>query len=95
MTDRVVVFMNQSATERLRAWEKEDGWSLERQSRETHEHPWGRGTCSSIRGSREALVRHADAIGLDEVVPQVSFSDPGDGYDSAIRHHADLERGDL
>lgn len=24
-----------------------------------------------------------------------SFSDPGDGYDSAIRWHADFERGDL
>lgn len=25
----------------------------------------------------------------------ITFSDPGDGYDSAIRWHADLERGDL
>lgn len=27
--------------------------------------------------------------------PARTFSDPGDGYDSAIRWHADLERGDL
>lgn len=91
-----VVFTNETATERLRAWPKDEGWSLERSSRQTADFPWGRATCSSIRGTREALVRHAEALGLEvEVRAAVSFSDPGDGYDSALRHHADFERGVL
>jgi len=45
------------------------------------------------RRQREADLRAINGEWKTGASP--SFSDPGDGYDSAIRWHADFERGNL
>lgn len=117
MTVEHVIFTNQTRTELLQAWSKNDGWTMERASRQTPDHTWVPPTRSTLNGSRDALVRHAEQIGLTEEPTRNEgyaslaaagsghtpgpargpshVPDPGDGYDSPIRWHADHERGNL
>ena len=56
-------------------------------------------TADNIGARAGSLVEHTGAHdngGTPAARPcPGTFSDPGDGYDSAIRWHADFERGDL
>lgn len=47
------------------------------------------------RGSSLNTGEAADSPDSPRAAASPTFSDPGDGYDSAIRHHADMERGNL